>query len=198
MKFQHCLGAMLAATATFGVLGISDASAWGRRGGGVPSPYYGPHPYYGYPYVNPYGPYYGVLPPPVLGYQAQYANDPYWGTRRPVDGPAVEPLDYVPRKRTSMHPAIPYTASPQERLEDLRRARFTISVPTVAAVVLFDGTTTMQTGLTRVFVTPPLGEDKLYSSTIEVRWTGEDGAKLVRTKTFDYVAGESITHRFSE
>jgi hypothetical protein len=49
-----------------------------------------------------------------------------------------------------------------------------------------------------VFVTPPLGEDKLYSSTIEVRWTGEDGAKLVRTKTFDYVAGESITHRFSE
>lgn len=199
MKFQHCIGALVTATAILGVLGVSEANAWGRRGPAVvPSPvYYG----YGYPYYHSYVqplPTYGVLPPPLLAYQSVYGYDPYYGTRRQGDGAVADPLDYVPRKRTSTHPAIPYSPSPESKLEDLRRARFEIHVPNEKAVVLFDGVATKQTGVTRVFVTPPLLEDKLYSSTIEVQWTDEAGTRISRRKTFDYVAGESMSHRFSE
>lgn len=150
-----------------------------------------------HPYTAPL-PGYGILPPPLATYQMIYGFDPYAGGRQTnAYANATDQLDYTPRKRPELYPAIPFGKGPASEV-DVRRARFEIAVPTPNAIVLFDGAKTKQTGLNRVFVTPPLVEDKLYSSTIEVEWTDEAGTKLRRKKTFDFVAGERLEHRFSD
>jgi len=191
---------MLAAIALFGVLGVSELGAFGpRRAAVIPAPYY-PYPYaYSAPFYNPYVaplPAYGVIPLPLTTYQNFYGYDPYFGARRPAEGPVGDPLDYVPRKRPTAYPAVPFGGPPEQT--DIRRARFEITVPFADAVVLFDGSKTTQTGLSRVYVTPALTEDKLYSATIEVSWKAEDGATIRQKKSFDFVAGETLRHKFSE
>ena len=216
---------MLSAVAFLAILGASDADAFGRRGpaviaspyygnpyyGGFPYPYYGgfANPYYGgmgyayNPYVAPL-PAYGILPPPLATYQMLYgaSYDPFYhGVRRAADDYSLrsDALDYVPRKRSSLYPAIPFGTQPPDREgADPTRARFEITVPAASAVVWFDGVKMTQTGLVRVFVTPALAEGKEYTSTIKAQWTAEDGATITRERAFDFKAGGSIQFRFVE
>lgn len=202
MKLVRCIGAFVAAMVLFSMLCAADVSARGRRGGPavIQSPYY-VDPYVpGFtpnPYIAPL-PAYGILPPPLATYQMIYGYDPYLGGRqRSTTANSTDALDYVPRQRPDLYPAIPFGKSPAVAT-DPRRARFEITVPVASASVLFDGAATKQTGLTRVFMTPQLVEDKFYTSTIEVVWRDEAGTELRRKKTFEFIAGETVTHRFAE
>ena len=95
-------------------------------------------------------------------------------------------------------PKVDYPPPAEDTQADAARARFEITVPTADAAVWFDGVRMTQTGLTRVFVTPPLAEGKMYSATIEAKWIAEDGAKLSQKKVFDFMTGEKRTHTFRE
>lgn len=209
MKARRCVWALLLAVLFLGSLGISETSAFGpRRGfggssGGISYALQGTYPFYSpyavpgyYPYYNPYMvplPGYGVMPLPLAtmnyrnGYDAYGAN--YDSSRTLLDAP--------PRKRPTLYPAVPFERSPAERLTDIRRVRFEITVPFENAIVYFDGVKTKQTGLTRVFMTPPMEEGKEYTVTLDAQWT-RDGGKLSapRPKTFTVVAGERVQHTF--
>jgi uncharacterized protein (TIGR03000 family) len=140
-------------------------------------------------------PAYGVMPLPLATYQMQ-GYDLYGQPRSgESSGPGFETM---PRQRPSIYPAVPYDPTPEKSATDRRRARFDIAVPTADAIVLFDGVKTKQTGLSRTFMTPPLTEDKLYTSTIEVHWNDEAGTKVSRRRVFEFVAGETVTYKFSE
>jgi len=193
---------MLAASVFLVLLCAADVSAFGRRT--IMPPMYNVYPYgYVYPQFNPYMPgggyvmplpAYGVTPLPLATWQMLGYD---YGIQKPPANTMNE-LDYVPRSRPSLYPAVPYEPTPTQRAADLKRARFEITVPTADAVVTFDGAKTTQKGLSRVFVTPSLTEDKLYTATIEVQWADEAGTKITRRRTFEFVAGETITHRFAE
>jgi len=153
--------------------------------------------YYGYDY-NPY-----VVPLPAFGILPVPAPSKYLYHRPDAVQRAPEIYLYQPdapvQKRPSRSPVVPYEKSSDERLLDLRRVRFEITVPYENAVVFFDGVKTKQTGTKRVFMTPPMEEGKTYSVTIAVQWTKDDGTpSLPRTKTFNAVAGETIRHTFIE
>jgi uncharacterized protein (TIGR03000 family) len=194
MTIQRCMATLLAASVLFGL--ASSADAFGRRT--IMPPVYNVYPYgYVYPQFNPYVaplPAYGILPQPLATYQM-------WGYD--IGGPQTggnptDTLNYVPRSRPNVYPAVPYEPSPAEREADRNRARFEIKVPTKDAIVIFDGKKTTQTGLTRSFVTPALGVDKLYTATIEVSWQDEAGTTVTRRQVFNFVAGETLTHQFKE
>jgi len=204
MTFRRCIGTMLAASVSILLLCATDVSAFGRRSMMAPNYGYGYNPYgygYAYPQFNPYmsSPGYGAMPLPGYGVTplplATLQMLGYDFVQKEADTPQ---LDYVPRKRPSLYPAVPYDPTPQERAADLKRAKFEITVPTADAIVLFDGAKTTQKGLNRRYFTPALVEDKLYTATIEVQWTDEAGTKVTRRRTFEFVAGETITHRFGE
>lgn len=207
MSVLRCFPALLVA---FLALSVSEAKASGRGAmpapgvtyyawpgpvGGMGLPHYTPGVTYGsmlpaYPYYVPYiAPYpgYGVIPPPfatwqMLGYDRE-------GRRR--DEVESDPLGYIPRKRPVLSPAVPFQPAPDASVER-RRVTFEIIVPTDAAVVLFDGVQTKQTGRTRVFVTPPVQEDRLYEMTIEVHWTDGTGKARMARETKQVVAGEMV------
>jgi uncharacterized protein (TIGR03000 family) len=213
MMSRRCFWALLAVSVS--LFAVSDLFAWGRRGPAViqsPDYYYPPfygnaYPMtYGFPYNTPYGvpdaipyvapyPYYGVLPPAFAAMQRYYGYNS--GQATGIDS-RVGTLDYEPRRRSTQYPAVPFGASTEDRQTDLTRARFEINVPVADAVVLFDGVKMTQTGLQRIFLTPPLVEGKIYSATFEVQWTAEDGARLTRKKSFDFVIGERLAHTFIE
>lgn len=194
MRYRRSILAALAATVIMAWFCASEASAWGRRAMMAPAYSYAPGwGYGGYGPMAPYNPYlgggipgFGMLPPSVAQWDMMYNQ-----------GSARAAYDSVPRSRNTP-PSTRFMKSPEERENDLRRARFEITVPTPDAVVLFDGAKTSQTGLSRVFLTPPLADDKAYSSTIEVQWMDEAGTRVRRTKAFDFVAGETLRHRFAE
>jgi uncharacterized protein (TIGR03000 family) len=213
MMLRRCFWALLAVAVS--LLAVSDLSAWGRRGPAVidsPDYFYPPfagnaYPMtYGFPYNTPYGfpytipyvapyPYYGILPPPFAAMQRYYGNDT---GRTGIEYNRTDTLDYEPRKRSTPYPAVPFGRSPAEQQVDLTRARFEIDVPTAEAIVLFDGVQMKQTGLRRVFVTPPLVEEKVYSATIEASWKDEAGTTIRRKRAFDFVIGQKVSHAFSE
>jgi uncharacterized protein (TIGR03000 family) len=200
MRFHRSVLAGLSAAVVVACLCAADLSASGPRrvmpapAYSYPAPImpvwgYGP----GYPMYNPYfgaAPGYGVLPLPAAAWDMIYKDQRM----------SVDPSQRVdqPRFRNTLSPAVPLMKSPEERELDLRRAKFEIAVPTTNAVVIFDGAKTTQAGMNRTYVTPPLTEDKVYSSTIEVQWTDEAGTRITRKKTFDFVAGETLRHRFAE
>ena len=195
MKTQRCVWALLAAAGLVGTLAVSEANAWGRRGYyGAPSPYY-VYPSWGYDY-NPYVlplPAYGILPP---GYYDRDVS----GFRTAADyGYTHDPSATPAKKRAALYPAVPYEPTPAERLADLRRVRFEITVPHADALVTFNGLETKQTGLSRVFVTPPMMEGKEYTVTIDARWKKQDGTlSAPRPRTFTVVGGQTVQHTFIE
>ena len=204
MKFRRCIWAVLTAALLFGSLGVAEVNAYGpRRGYAAPAmAYYPPVGGYGmyYPmYVAPL-PGYGILPPPLAmmnwyGYDSQ---PNVWGRTAEDYGYRSDQFDGAPRKRAALYPAVPFEKSPEERLADVRRMRYEITVPFADAVVLIDGVKTKQTGLTRVFVTPPMQEEKEYTVTITVQWTDQDGTPRTRAKTFTVLAGGTVRHTFIE
>jgi uncharacterized protein (TIGR03000 family) len=210
MKFRQCIWALLLAGIFLSSLGISDVNAFPQRRVFVaPVPgviYFPPGPLYPY-YYNAYAyntyvmplPAYGILPPPLATMNMVHRSDAgYWGVQRTAEDYGYQ-LDTPARKRTSLYPAVPFEKLPEVRLADLRRVRFEITVPFADAVVYFDGAKTKQTGLRRIFVTPPMQEDKEYTATIMVQWTKQDGTlSAPRQKTFTVVAGETVPHTFIE
>jgi uncharacterized protein (TIGR03000 family) len=208
MKIRQCVCAAILAAGFLGILAVSDVSAFGRRRSAyysAPVGEYYAEPYYAVP-AYPYSPYvmplpaYGILPPPLATYEMLYNRgylaDPQ-GTRV-ADGAVRDPSEAPPRKRPSVYPAVPFGASPEVQLSDLRRVRYEITVPFENAIVLLDGVKTKQTGLKRVFVTPPLDEEKQYTVTITVQWADESGETRIRRKDFTVVAGETVRHTFIE
>lgn len=204
MNKRRCVWTLLAAALLFGAFGPSAASASGRRA--MPAPYWGYNTYpgavYPYYYTNPYyyNPYvlplpsYSILPSMAWPYSydaPSYYRSPY----RPVaDGAVIDRLEAPPRMRSSLYPAIPFEKTSDV---DRRRVRFEITVPFENAIVTFDGHETKQTGLKRVFVTPPMDEGKEYTVTITARWpTGDGTLSAPRQKTFTVTAGQTIQHTF--
>src|SRR5207247_1282936 len=110
-----------------------------------------------------------------------------------------DPLAPPPRMRASLYPAVPFEKSSETASADRRRVRFEITVPYADATVTFDGARTKQTGLNRVFVTPPMDDGKEYTVTIVVQWTKQDGTPSApRQKAFTARAGQTIQHTFVE
>ena len=196
MNLRRCVGALLLAGCFLGLASAADAQVlrW-RRGYGYAAPAYPPTAYTSYPpYVMPL-PAYGILPPPLATYyMLQGAGTGATGYNY---GASTDQLDYIPRQRPSAYPAIPFEKS-EVRLSDLRRVRYEITVPFAHATVLIDGAKTKQTGLQRSFITPPLQEDKQYSTTVVVQWLDENKMPRTRQRTFTVVAGETIRHAFVE
>ncbi len=194
MMYRRCVRALLLAAVVVGALG-AQAFAGGRRAAIVP--FYGyAEPAFGYGYGYYYNPYvapfpaYGILPPPYSTIRMYYGDD----NRTPgIAGTTTNQLDYVPRMRASEFPAVPFQKPPVEAAPvDLKqRFQFEITVPTADAVVLVEGAKTTQTGLHRVYMTPPLVADKHYAYTVEVQWTDEAGARRTEKTSFDFLLGES-------
>jgi uncharacterized protein (TIGR03000 family) len=190
------------------MLCVSGVTASGRRTN-IP-PVYNAYPWgYVYPQFNPYiapAPAYGVMPIPYYGVGPQQGWGggplPYRGFepnfRQAVPGPTTNDIDYIPRARPSLYPAVPYEPTPTKGAADKQRARFEFTVPVPNAVVLFDGVKTTQTGLNRVFNTPTLAEGKQYTMAVEVQFRDEAGTPVTLRRTFEFTAGETITHRFAE
>ncbi|MBM3997088.1 MAG: TIGR03000 domain-containing protein [Planctomycetes bacterium] len=201
MMHRRLVFAILATGIVCGALSMPQAQAFPRRAIVMSGPgitYYYPgatyypgvwNSYYYNPYVLP-APYYGILPPAFAtqdGSMFRTAQEPY------------DPTIPTPRKRPGLYPAVPYEKSPEERLADLRRVRFEITVPYADAVVTFNGNAKKQTGLTRIFATPPLKEGEEYTITVNARWRKQDGAMSApREKAFKVRAGDSVQHTFVE
>jgi uncharacterized protein (TIGR03000 family) len=159
-------------------------------------PSYSSYSYSSNPYVAPY-PAYGILPGPIMLGAWQFSGDTSYTGRTAQDyGYTQDHFATPPRKRESMYPAVPFEKAPGDRLADIRRVRFEIHVPYENAIVRIDGAETKQTGLNRVYLTPPMDEDRLFTSEFEVRWTDEQGKAHSQRKTFEFVAGETIRHTF--
>lgn len=202
MKLQRSVGALLLAAGLVGFFCVSDAEGFPRRRVYVsPGPAVTNYAIPVYPYVSPYVaplPAYGILPPPLATYHMLYGSGylgdsparivPETGVRDPYEAP--------PRKRPSVYPAVPFGEVVEARGADLRRVRYEITVPFEHCTVLIDGVKTSQTGLRRVFVTPPLEEDKQYQVTITVQWTDDGGETRIRRKDFTVVAGETVKYTF--
>jgi uncharacterized protein (TIGR03000 family) len=203
MKLHQCHWQRIAVFVLLGTIATSSARAqyifYSPMGPFVRSPLYTPPSYYSYssnPYVAPY-PAYGVIPGPIVLSPWQFgSNQTYTGRTAEDYGYTQDQFTTPPRQRNSMYPAIPYEKSPADRLADIRRARFEIQVPRENAVVLVDGVETKQSGLSRVYVTPPMAEDRLFTSEFEVRWTDDQGKTHTERKNFEFVAGETLRHSF--
>jgi uncharacterized protein (TIGR03000 family) len=194
MMYRRSVG--LLAAVLFGALSVGQAGADGpRRAAIVPygyaAPFGAPYGYFYNPYsYNPYGapfpangyyynpyvapfPAYGILPPP-------------FATLRMVYGDSE-------RERTEVRRARPPEKSAEDLSADVTRFRFEITVPTPDAIVLVGGAKTTQTGLQRVYLTPPLVVDRYYTYTVEVQWT-EGGAPKTEKTSFDFLLGEPTKH----
>jgi uncharacterized protein (TIGR03000 family) len=200
MKLQQHFGAIVAALVLIGTLETSAQAQvrffyYSPQGPFVRSAPFGPVVPYTYTYSYSYNPYvapypaYGILPSPILVGAWQYGGSPVYNQRTTEDYGN-------PRMRASLYPAVPFENAPVERQADVRRVRFEITVPRDDAIVLIDGVATKQTGLARVYTTPPMEEDRLFTSNIEVRWTDEAGKTQSIQRNFEFVAGETIRHTF--
>ena len=151
------------------------------------------------PYIMPL-PGYGVLPPHLASNPWHYYGIQRQDAQFPAPrGQVPDLLDYTPRKRNALHPAMPFERTPEEQLADRRRVRFEIHVPDEKAVVFFDGVATKQAGLTRVFVTPPMDEDREYTAMIRVEFMGKESkTPKKRQREFTLVAGQTVKHTFVE
>lgn len=162
------------------------------------NPYVAPfpwHPLVSNPYAAPF-PWYTILPPvsPYVfpGTAGGWSHD--WDLNRRASAEDYGyRLDYTPRKRPAPDPTVLRPKNVDTR-PDPRRARFEITVPSADAVILFDGVKTRQTGLERVFVTPPLDEDRIYSSTIEIQWTDSAGRNRSEKKSFEVYQGDKVRY----
>jgi uncharacterized protein (TIGR03000 family) len=224
MKNHQCIGAFLAATVVLGSLGLSEANAQSRTFFAPWVTYYPPGPpittptaamtyqyyptapaYYSTysmynPYVAPY-PAYGILPPPFLTERYGWdlsGTDPRARRIAETYGYARGSFDVEDRKRASLAPAVPYQPVKEEAVGDGRRVRFEITVPSPNAIVTIDGAKTRQTGIAREYITPALELDRLFTSTIVVEWRDEVGQKQTRSKSFDFIAGETVRFTFRE
>jgi uncharacterized protein (TIGR03000 family) len=75
------------------------------------------------------------------------------------------------------------------------RVEITMHVP-AGAHIWFDGEATMQTGTTRVFVSPPLEPERQYVYVVRVRWS-VGGDTVERTRRLAVEAGDQISLDFS-
>ena len=152
-------------------------------------------------YVAPY-PAYGILPPP---FATMRIYDSWTICRRPAaqdgGGLRLPDRDSQPRKRVvrSTRRFRLTRSLPEDRAADLRRVRFEIDLPYEDAIVFINGVKTKQTGLHRVFVTPPMQEDRQYTTTIKVQWAKQGGGMTDPVEqTFTVLAGETVRHQFKD
>jgi uncharacterized protein (TIGR03000 family) len=85
--------------------------------------------------------------------------------------------------------------SPAVGAKSVARVEITMHVP-AGARIWFDGEATVQTGATRMFVSPPLDPERQYAYQIRVRWN-EGGDVVERTRRLTVQAGDEIGLDFS-
>jgi uncharacterized protein (TIGR03000 family) len=193
--------ALLLSAIVVGALGGGEAQAQTSAPTAPALPYsaYCPPGFIGNPYIAPY-PGYGIMPLPFATYRSLYGEDLYSSKNATPPGtlPTFQ-MDYLPRVRGGLYPAVPYEKAPDTRppggaKDDVTRFRFEVTVPTADAVVLLNGAKTTQTGLRRTYVTPPLVADKHYVYTVEVQWTDDAGSRRTEKTSFDFLLGEPSKH----
>ncbi len=70
-------------------------------------------------------------------------------------------------------------------------AALRVLVPVEAATLIIQGAETKQTGLTRVFESPPLEPGKNYTYTVVAKWMPNNYTTITRTRTVTVKAGET-------
>lgn len=83
-----------------------------------------------------------------------------------------------------------YPANGQTALIDVR-------VPVANAQISFDGTGTVQQGISRVFVTPALNPQGANTYEVKASWTGQNGAPIERTQTVKVTPGGRVLVNFT-
>jgi uncharacterized protein (TIGR03000 family) len=192
-----------------GAFCATEASAQGVRFGpsygfgyyGNNNMFWGPYQYpaYGW-YYNPYMgafPGYNIMPPPFATYRMVYGYDmydpnPYGHDYQNRRSDAVQ-LNYIPQKRDSLYPAVPFPRNEVATIQNPNVFTFDVTVPTANAVVKVGGVETKQSGLLRTFQTPSLVVDKRYTYTVEASWTDANGPQTQKT-SFDFLLGEPRRH----
>jgi len=207
---KFVLVAALACTFALAVAAQSDAGPFGRGGG-----YYGGRGYYGGGYYGNswgYSPYtYGYSgwnSPAWYGYNTPYSSynygwssayaSPYSNNYYSYGYPSYGINSYVA-------PASWDTSNPQYSLNsrDMNTYRsfyspsqsgtaatIKLEVPDPNARVYFDDAATRQTGMERVFTSPPLEANKTYTYTIRATWM-ENGREVNRSKDVQVQAGRT-------
>jgi len=119
---------------------------------------------------------------PTSAYGAAYAG-PTAARMRPTLYPAVavSGLDSLERESGAA--------------ESDDRAHIQVILPSGDAEVFFQGSKTTQTGLTRDFVSPPLGKG-MYSYQIRARWTA-NGERVTMSRKVQVRAGERVSVDFN-
>jgi len=160
--------------------------------------YYGGRGYYpwwggyGYPGYNGYGygyPSYGYGYSYPSYYDYGYTNPDYYGNTSGYDPYAYADDAYYPAAGTPAAAAAPVVANDAVLV--------TVDVPVPDADVWFDGVKMTQSGMTRVFTSPPLQAGQNYVYDIRARWT-QNGVAVDRTRHVSVHAGDRITVDFTQ
>jgi uncharacterized protein (TIGR03000 family) len=181
---------------------------------GGQSPWSGPYGYpgmyggYGYPgmyggYGYPgMGGYPGLRPGPVglgSGYPYGGGGQGGQGAANYYSGPLILPgwaaREEEPRKRDTLHPALPIAYSRGVMARD-DTAHIQVQLPNGKAVVEFQGVKTSQTGMMRNFVSPPLADGD-YTYTIVARWM-VDGKQHTEKKSVTVQPGSTVFVDFTK
>jgi uncharacterized protein (TIGR03000 family) len=190
---------------------------------GAPLYYNRPLTYVGYPnYVYSSG---SITPFPTYYAQYSYLNGPTYAgypgmysayglgpttfesdagglsVNRPVAGYGAVYAGWSPaRMRPTLYPAVAVSGLDSLERESGTadgddRAHITVILPSGDAEVFFQGSKTNQTGITRDFVSPPLGKG-LYSYQVRARWTA-NGEPVTMSRKVQVRAGERVRVDFT-
>jgi uncharacterized protein (TIGR03000 family) len=80
---------------------------------------------------------------------------------------------------------------PEAKPADKKPAGLRVLMPVPGATLTIDGTETRQTGLTRVFESPPIEPDKEYTYTVVAKWMPNNYTTVSRTRVVTVKAGRT-------
>jgi uncharacterized protein (TIGR03000 family) len=134
----------------------------------------------------------------VGGYSGIDYRANFW--RQMDAGFGYDCFDAAPRMRASLYPAVPFPYAGPVAVHRTEPCciRYEITVPCASATVFLDGVETRQTGLNRVYITPPVDAGRDYTVKVTVQWKGQDGAPRTQARTLDVQAGATVRCAFTE
>jgi uncharacterized protein (TIGR03000 family) len=80
---------------------------------------------------------------------------------------------------------------PEAKPADKKPAGLRVLMPVPGATLLIDGTETRQTGLTRLFESPPIDPGKDYTYTVVAKWMPNNYTTISRTRVVTVKAGQT-------
>jgi len=188
---------IVAGTCDAQMFGYARGGYWGGRGwgGAVGRGYYAPGPYYGSTWSPNYYSYTSYYPSnfayyPTYSYSSWSTPD-YYGYRSYSMAPTYAVDNPSLRTYQSFYPSF----APMPVESGNHTALIEVRVP-AGAEVLFDGSTTKQTGTFRSFVSPPLESGRDYSYEVQAKWTDENGKAVDQKRTIRVNPGQRTTVDF--